>query len=63
MYDKAKLKIFKIFLSQEAKAIQTSRQILKENALMLSFGPVPAKTTPLVPVLGPTVCWGINYPF
>ena len=56
MYDKAKLKIFKIFLSQEAKAIQTSRQILKKNALMLSFGPVPAKTTPLVSVLGPTVC-------
>lgn len=56
MYDKAKLKIFKIFLSQEANAIQTSRQILKKNALMLSFGPVPAKTTPLVPVLGPTVC-------
>lgn len=56
MYDKAKLKIFRIFLSQEAKDIQTSPQILKKNALMLSFGPVPAKTTPLVSVLGPTVC-------
>ena len=63
MYDKVKLKIFRIFLSQEAKAIQTSPQILKKNALMLSFGPVPAKTTPLVSVLGPTVCWEINYLF
>ena len=56
MYDKAKLKIFRIFLSQKGKAIQTSSQILKKNAVMLSFGPVPAKTTPLVSVLGPTVC-------
>ena len=56
MYDKAKLKIFRMLLSQEAKAIQTSPQILKKNALMLPFGPVPAKTTPLVSVLGPTVC-------
>lgn len=56
MYDKVKLKIFGIFLSQEAKAIQTNPRILKKNALMLSFGPVPAKTTPLVSVLGPTVC-------
>ena len=56
MYDKAKLKIFRIIFITGGKAIQTSPQILKKNALMLSFGPVPAKTTPLVSVLGPTVC-------
>ena len=55
MYDKAKLKIFKIFLSQEAKTTQAVK-FFKKNAIMLSFGPVLAKTTPLVSVLGPTVC-------